>query len=98
MKKTSVLLASLMLAFSTSVFAASKADAEKAITDAKAAYKAADATGFAWRDTDKKLLKEAEKAAAAGDYSKAEKLANEAKAQSDLAVQQSKDQANAGPM
>ena len=98
MKKTSVLLASLMLALSTSAFAANQADAEKAIADAKSSYDAAKKTGFAWRDTEKSLINEAEKAMAKKDYDKAVSLATEAQKQNELAVQQSKDQAGAGPL
>ena len=98
MKKITMLLAAATLAMSSTAFAASKADAEKAIADAKAATSAAKKVGFEWRDTDKKLIKKAEAAMKKGDYNTALKLAKEAKAQSELAQQQAKDQANAGPL
>ncbi|WP_052199321.1 hypothetical protein [endosymbiont of unidentified scaly snail isolate Monju] len=48
-----------------------------------------------WRDT-AKIIKAAEKAAAKGDYATAIKLANKAEEQGRLAVQQARDNANAG--
>jgi nucleoid-associated protein YgaU len=61
--------------------------AERAIARAKAAIKRTDDIHALWRDT-KKILKKAEKALKKGDEQKAIKLANEAKAQADLAYEQ----------
>ncbi len=63
---------------------------------AKQSLKAASAVGFQWRDSGK-ILKKAEKAAAAGDYKKATQLANTAREQGEFAQEQAKQQADAGP-
>lgn len=63
---------------------------------AKASLKAASQAGYQWRDSGK-ILKKAEQAAKKGNYDKAIKLANQAQAQGQLAVAQSKEQVNAGP-
>ncbi len=62
-------------------------EAEKAIADAKAAISKAKSLDWIWRDTEK-FLKKAEAALAKGDEAKAIKLANKAKLQADLAVEQ----------
>jgi len=49
---------------------------------------------YEWRDTGK-IIKKAKKALKAGEYDKAVKLANKAKAQSTMALQQQREQANA---
>jgi len=67
-----------------------------ALAEAKASLKVAKKAHFEWRDTGK-LLKKADKAAKAGDFEKATKLAKKANRQNQLALVQSKDQANAGP-
>ncbi len=59
----------------------------QAIDGAKAAIKDAKAVEYIWRDTEK-FLKQAEAAAAAGDEAKAIKLANKARDQARLAVEQ----------
>ncbi|GAB6040418.1 LysM peptidoglycan-binding domain-containing protein [Endothiovibrio diazotrophicus] len=64
-----------------------KAVAAQAIADAKAAYKEAVALGAAWRDTGE-LIKKAEKAFDEGDYATATKLANQAREQSETAINQ----------
>lgn len=61
--------------------------AEQAIADAKASLAKAKALDYEWRDSDK-ILKQAEKAYKDGKYDEAIKLANKAKEQGDLAVQQ----------
>ncbi len=72
-------------------------DYNQAVSDAKAAIKKAKAANFEWRDSGK-LLKKAAKAAKAGSYEKALKLANKAKRQGELAVAQSIAQKNvSGP-
>ncbi len=68
---------------------------QKALAAAKKANKAAAALKNEWRDT-AKIIKAAEKAAAKGDYATAIKLANKAEEQGRLAVQQARDNANAG--
>jgi hypothetical protein len=103
MKKLTMLLAAAMLAMSSTAFAASKAQAEKAIKEAHAANDAAKKQGFEWRDvrwkkSKKALLKQAEAALKKGNYNKAYKLAMEAKKHGELAQKQAKDQANAGPL
>lgn len=52
---------------------------------------------YEWRDS-RKFLQQAEKAAKAGDFSKAIELAAFAGRQGDLAVKQSIEQKDAGPM
>ncbi len=64
-----------------------QAAAEAAIAAAKSANAKANAEGYAWRDTGK-LIKKAEKALKAGKYEEAIKLANKAKRQAELAVEQ----------
>ncbi|MGD8782864.1 MAG: DUF4398 domain-containing protein [Thioalkalispiraceae bacterium] len=61
--------------------------AKDAIAAAKQANKEAKAVGYEWRDTGK-MIKKAEKALADGDYDKAIKLANQAKRQAEIAVEQ----------
>lgn len=62
-------------------------DAKAAIAAAKASLAKASALGYEWRDSGK-LLKKAEAAQKAGNYDEAIKLANKAKQQGDLAVEQ----------
>ena len=66
---------------------ADQAAAEAAIAAAKSANAKAKAEGYEWRDTGK-LIKKAEKALKAGKYEEAIKLANKAKRQAELAVEQ----------
>ncbi len=66
---------------------AESADTKQALEAARAAVKVANDLDWIWRDTED-MLKEAETAAAAGDDAKAAKLAKEAKAQADAAVNQ----------
>jgi len=68
---------------------------EAALGKAKSAQKAAGAMKNEWRDTGK-LLKQADAAAKAGDYAKAEKLARKAELQGHAAVAQAKEQQGAG--
>jgi len=63
------------------------AAAKKAIYSAKIKLARAEKLGYAWRDTGK-LIKAAEKAAAAGDNDKAIKLANQASEQAEDAIAQ----------
>ena len=71
-------------------------DAKGAITAAEHQTKRAAKHFYEWRDTGK-LIKKAKAALKAKDYNKAVKLANKAKAQSTMALQQYEDQKNAGP-
>ena len=66
---------------------AAGSSAEQAIAAAKEAYARAKREGYAWRDTGK-IIKKAEKALAAGDEAKATKLANKARKQSEMAIEQ----------
>jgi len=63
---------------------------------AKQSLKRAAAANYQWRDSGK-ILKKAEKTAAKGDYEKATQLAKQAGVQGELAVAQSKKEANAWP-
>ncbi|VAW59017.1 hypothetical protein MNBD_GAMMA08-768 [hydrothermal vent metagenome] len=74
----------------------SEAEYKSALTEAKTALNNAKKVQFLWRDSGK-ILKKADKAAKSGDFAKATKLANKAKRQGELALLQSKEQANAGP-
>jgi len=63
------------------------ADAEKAITEAKAAIAASKKLNNEWRDTDD-IMKQAEVAQGAGDYVKAVELASKARREAENAVAQ----------
>lgn len=67
--------------------AASSAEVTQALDAARASIKTANDHEWIWRDTED-TLKKAEDAAAAGDNSKAVKLANTAKFEADAAVNQ----------
>jgi len=71
-------------------------DAKGAIAAAEHQTKRAAKKFYEWRDTGK-IIKKAKKALKKGDFNKAVKLANKAKAQSTMALQQAQEQANAGP-
>ena len=73
-----------------------KAQYEKTLKDAEAAYKAVDQVGGAWAYTEDKMA-EAKKAAEANDFGKALALAKEAYDESLIAKQQFDGQVNAGP-
>ena len=74
-----------------------KNDAVGAISAAEHETRRAAKKFYEWRDT-KKLIKKAKKALKKKDYDKAVKLANKAKTQSKLALQQWSEQRNAGPI
>jgi len=76
--------------------AASQESYNAAVAAAKSSIKTAKKAHYEWRDSGK-ILKKADKAAKSGDFEKATKLANKAKRQGELALVQSKAQANAGP-
>ena len=69
---------------------------DKALSEAKTAQAAAKKANNQWFYKED-LIKQAETAAAAGDYAKATKLAEKAKFQHDMAVKQAAEQKNAGP-
>ena len=69
---------------------------QAALAEAKTSLQNAKKANFLWRDSEK-ILKKAAKAAKAGDFETAIKLTNKAKRQGELALAQSKAQANAGP-
>lgn len=71
-------------------------DANGAIAAAEHETKRAAKKFYEWRDTGK-LIKQAKAALKKGDFNTAVKLANKAKAQSTMALQQAQEQANAGP-
>ena len=68
-----------------------KEEAQAAIAAAKDAYKKAEGADYAWTTT-AGLIKNAEKAEAAGDYAKAVKLADEARRQAENALAQKQEQ------
>jgi hypothetical protein len=70
----------LVMLLATPAMAADQSTYEKAVTEAKAALKAAGSVGGEWRDSGK-MLKQAAEAAAKGDFDKATKLAEMAKFQ-----------------
>ena len=74
----------------------SSASYEAALVDAKTAQEAAKKVNNQWFYKED-LIKQAEAAAAKGDYATATKLAEKAKFQGDMAVKQAADQKNAGP-
>lgn len=67
-----------------------------AVADAKKSLKLANKANYEWRDSEK-ILKKADKAAKADDFSNAIKLVKQARHQGDVALAQSKLYANAGP-
>lgn len=80
----------LMVGTTTLVAGEMKADAaaaSEAIARAEAAQKKADSVNGEWRDTGK-FIKNAKKAAEAGDYAKAVRLANKAESEGNLGYQQ----------
>lgn len=73
--------------FSTAVLAANEKDFNAVYKEAKHLQEKATAVGNQWRDT-KKFLTQSKQAADQGQYDKAVKLANKAKSQYALAIQQ----------
>ena len=94
----SITLASILLAgcASTGTANATQEDYNAAVADAKKSLKIANDADYEWRDSGK-LLKKADKAAKAGDYVTATKLAKKAGKQGVIALAQSKEQAHATP-
>ena len=85
--------AAAALLLSGASFAGSQADADAAISAAKAANKAV--KGAQWRDTGK-MIKAAEAAAAEGKFDAAVSEAKDAEFQAKIAQQQAKGATNAG--
>ena len=90
-----LIAASAAALLSGGAIAASQADYDSAVANAKAAQKVAKSAGGEWRDTGK-LLKQAAKAAETGDLAKAVKLAQAAEFQGKMGAQQANEQANVG--
>jgi len=87
----------LMTACASTPESTGSADAyDKALAEAKTAQAAAKKVNNQWFYKED-LVKQAETAAAAGDYSKATKLAEKAKFEGDMAAKQAAEQKNAGP-
>ena len=97
MSRRITLLAALMLglAMSGSAMASDKATADAAIAAAKTAQKEAAAVGGEWRDTGA-VIKDAEKAAAEGNFGNAVELAKKAEAQGKLGKKQAMGQVGVG--
>ncbi|HES76827.1 MAG TPA: hypothetical protein ENO09_07470 [bacterium] len=89
-------LALMTACASTPESTGSSAAYDKALAEAKTAQAAAKKVNNQWFYKED-LIKQAEKAAAAGDYANATKLAEKAKFQGDMAVKQAAEQKNAGP-
>ena len=83
--KSAVIAATVAFAgaLAAPALAAGQADAEKAIAEAKDAYRQALNVGGAWRDT-AEMIAEAEKLMRAGKMEQAARLAKEAEAQATL--------------
>ena len=98
MKKIVMLAAAatLMLGACATAPSMTKQDASVAIEMAKQETAKAKKVNYEWRDTGK-IIKKAEEAMKKEDYATADKLANKAKTQSMLALQQYQEQKNAGP-
>jgi rhodanese-related sulfurtransferase len=79
----------------TSAWSASRAEAESAIAAAEEARKKAASVGGEWRDTDK-MIKKAATLLDTREYTKAIKIANEAKLQGEIGHDQAMDQKDAG--
>ncbi|HEX20417.1 MAG TPA: hypothetical protein ENG78_06330 [Acidiferrobacteraceae bacterium] len=90
--KKALVLAAMVLALGATG-AAYSGEFEDTVAKAEAKMKEAKKADFLWRDTGK-ILKKAKEANKAGDTKKAMKGAKKALQQAELAIQQSKDQAN----
>jgi len=88
MKKIIVSTALAAIFFAPVSFAATQSEAASAITAAVVKNNEARKAGFEWRDTYKKQLGPAKKAYQKGDYDKAFKMANTAKAHAELGLTQ----------
>jgi hypothetical protein len=83
--------ASLLVACASNTVSADEQSFNASYEAADAARKKAASMNYEWRDTGK-MLKKAKEAAAKGDYETAEKLANKAKMQGEMAAAQAKEQ------
>lgn len=90
-----IIAAAVLLSFT--VGAASKADYDKAVAEAKASLKKAASVRGEWRDSGD-MLKKADEAAGKGDLDKAIKLANMAKQQGELGYAQAIAEKSAPPL
>ena len=87
-----VMVASACTAVAENVGSNAGGDFESTLKSAEDARKQAATAGGEWRDT-KKIMKQAEESAKGGDTTTAMKLANKARAQGELGLQQTKDNA-----
>ena len=98
----SIALVSLLLCSSTNAYSNSDSTTENiilynaALADAKKSLNIAKKALYIWRDSGE-ILKKADKAARSGEFETAMGLIELAKRQGELALAQSKEQANAGP-
>jgi len=95
LKQLLTLCAAGTLVLGTSAFAASKADAEKAMAAASAAKKEAAAAGGEWRDTGN-MMEKAEKAMEEGNFDEVVKTAGKAKFQYETGKAQMEAEATTG--
>ena len=86
-----VMGASLLVACAGNSVSADEQSFNASYEAADAARKKAASMNYEWRDTGK-MLKKAKEAAGKGDYATAEKLANKARMQGEMAVAQAKEQ------
>jgi len=90
-----ILVAALVAGLPAAGWADDQADFEKAMTAARGARKKAAAVGGEWRDIGK-FLKQAEQAAAKGDFATANRLAEKARKQGELGYEQAMSQKDVG--
>ncbi|WP_089727544.1 hypothetical protein [Candidatus Thiosymbion oneisti] len=90
-----ILVAALAAGLPTGSWADDQADFEKAMTAAREARKKAATVGGEWRDIGK-FLKQAEQAAAKGDFATANQLAEKARRQGELGYEQAMSQKDVG--
>ncbi len=88
---TAVMGATLLVVCAATTVSADEKSFNATYEAAEAARKKAASMSYEWRDT-AKILKQAKAAADKGDYKTAEKLANKAKLQGEMAVAQAKEQ------
>jgi predicted lipoprotein len=94
--RTALIISVLAVALTACASAAQDEEYNQLVTRAENEIKLAGAAGFLWRDTEQ-FLKESKEAHAAGDRDLAFRLARQALKQAQLAQQQARDNANAGP-
>jgi len=96
MKKLIVSTALAAILAAPITYAATQSEAAAAITAAVMKNNEAQKAGFEWRDTYKKQLGPAKQAYQKGDYDKAIKMANKAKAHAELGLTQASKAGGAG--